>query len=190
MILFNNEFVVAESKFEIMIRGLTFKYSAADFETPYGVIIPVTHVHAWGLIDYLKTVPPESIADDPEYNSRVLSNDGYSGYSDLIHIGNNGHIYICEVHHSKDGILISKKQVPNSPCFTYVSNVKAVKVNTINILLEDKTTLKEALEVVRKSTHSNFTETIVFNAADYASDKKYNEICTLPIYIPFKACED
>lgn len=187
MILFNNEFVVAESKFEIMIRGLAFKYSAADFETPYGVIIPVTHIHAWGLIDYLKTVPPESIANDPEYNSRVLSKDGYS---DLIHIGNNGHIYICEVHHSKDGILISKKQVPNSACFKYVSNVKAVEVNTINILLEDKTTLKEALEVVRKSTKSNFTETIVFNTADYTSDKKYNEICTLPIYIPFKACED
>lgn len=187
MILFNNEFVVVESKFEIMIRGLAFKYSAADFETPYGVIIPIIHVRAWELIDYLKTVPPESIASDPEYNSRVLSNDGYR---DLIHIGNNGHIYICEVNHSKDGILISKKRVPNSACFKYVSKVKAVEVNTINILLEDKTTLKEALEVVRKSTNSNFTETIVFNAADYTSDKKYNEICTLPIHIPFKACED
>ena len=186
MILFNNEFMVVEAKVETVNQRLTFKYSAADFETQYGVLIPIT-VCAWGLIDYLKTVPSESIASDPEYNSRVLPSDGFS---ELIHIGNNGRIYVCGVHYSKDGILINKTQVPNSSCFKYAGNSRVVEIDTINILLEDKTTLKEALEVVRKSTNSNFTETIVFNAADYASDKKYNEICTLPICIPFKTCED
>ena len=186
MILFNNEFVVVESKVVTTIRRLTFKYSAVDFETPYGVLIPINSF-AWGLIDYLKTVPPESVVSDPEYNSRVLLSESLT---ELIHIANNGRIYVCGVRSFKNKLFIDKTQVPNSPCFKYTGNVKVSELETINILLEDKTTLHDALKVVRKSTYSNFTETIVFNAADYTSDKEYNQICTLPLYIPLKACED
>lgn len=187
MILFNNEFVVVESKFATPAGGLAFKYSAVDFETPYGVIIPINKC-AWELIDYLNTVPPENIVSDPDYNSRVLSSEMF--VNKLIHIANNGRIYVCGVRSFKDKLFIDKTQVPNSPCFKYTGNAKVSELETINILLEDKTTLHDALKVVRKNTYSNFTETIVFNAADYTSDKEYNQICTLPLYIPLKACED
>ena len=183
MILFNNEFVVVESKIATTAQRLALKYSAVDFETPYGVLIPID-VSAWELIDYLKTVPPESIVSDPEYNSRVLTPDGFSA---LIHIANNGRIYVCGTRFFQGKLFIAKTQVPNTSCFKYTGNVKISEPETINILLEDKTTLLEALKVVRKSTKSNFTDTIVFNASDYTSDKEYNQICTLPLYIPFKA---
>lgn len=183
MILFNNEFVVVESKVLTTARRLAFKYSAVDFETPYGVLIPINS-SAWELIDYLKTVPPESVVSDPDYNNRVLSSESLT---ELIHIANNGRIYVCGVRCFQDKLLISKTQVPNTPCFKYAGNVKISELETINILLEDKTTLHEALKVVRKSTKSNFTDTIVFNAADYTSNKEYNQICTLPLYIPIKA---
>lgn len=184
MILFNNAFVVVESKVLTSAQPLAFKYSAVDFETPYGVLIPINS-SAWELIDYLKTVPPESVVSDPEYNGRVLSSENHN--TKLIHIANNGRIYVCGAHFFKDKLLIGKTSVPNSSCFKYTGNVKISELETINILLEDKTTLHEALKVVRKSTNSNFTDTIVFNAADYTSDKEYNQICTLPLYIPIKA---
>lgn|SRR5574343_23668 len=187
MILFNNEFVVVESKIATTAGRLTFKYSAADFETPYGVLIPINK-YAWELIDYLKTVPPENVVSDPDYNGRVLSSEMFD--TTLIHIANNGRIYVCGVRSFKNKLFIDKTQVPKSSCFKYTGVYKNSELETINILLEDKTTLHDALKVVRKSTYSNFTETIVFNAADYTSDKEYNQICTLPLYIPLKACED
>ena len=179
MYLINGNTVVANAHFLSEGRLSSNKYSAEDFETPFGVILPLS-VGGWAILDFFKNIDPKELQANPEFNNSVLP---VSYNIDFIHISNSGNIYVTSACRTSIYLELRRTPIPKALSFSYYGFEKRQVVDALNALLREMKTLQECINTMRLSTHEDFTETIIFNAQDYKSNKPYHKTLLMPNHI-------
>lgn len=176
MYLINSNTVVANAHFLSASRLSSNKYNAEDFETPFGVILPLS-VGGWAILDFFKNIEPKELQANPGFNNFMLPE---SGITDFIHISNTGSIYVSSACRSRNYLELRRTPIPKALTFSYYGFERREIVDALNALLREKKTLQDCINTLRLSTRENFTETIIFNAQEYKSNKPYHETLLMP----------